>query len=147
MDATAAIEVTGLACAYREHRVLEHVSFSVKEAEIFFIVGGTGVGKTTLLRNMVGLEEPVRGEVRFKGQLFTGADPVERQEVLKTFGMSFQGGALWSSLTLSENVSLPLEEYTRLPIDEIRRIAAFRLSQVGLAGFEDYYPSEISGGM
>jgi phospholipid/cholesterol/gamma-HCH transport system ATP-binding protein len=146
-NAASAIEVKGLACAYQEHKVLEHVSFEVKEAEIFFIVGGTGVGKTTLLRNLVGLERPVHGEVRFKGRSFTGAEPAERQEMLKTFGMSFQGGALWTSLTLSENVSLPLEEYTHLLDDEIERIAAFRLSQVGLAGFEDYYPSEISGGM
>jgi phospholipid/cholesterol/gamma-HCH transport system ATP-binding protein len=147
MDAVPAIEVKGLACAYQEHRVLEGVSFQVRAAEVFFIVGGTGVGKTTLLRNMVGLATPVQGEVKFKGRPFTGAEPAEREEMLKTFGMSFQGGALWSSLTLRENVSLPLEEYTLLPPDEISRIAAFRLSQVGLAGFEDYYPSEISGGM
>jgi phospholipid/cholesterol/gamma-HCH transport system ATP-binding protein len=147
MDATPAIEVSDLACAYEDHRVLEGVSFQVREAEIFFIVGGTGVGKTTLLRNLVGLSTPVQGEVRFKGRSFTAAEPAERQEMLQSFGMSFQGGALWSSLTLTENVSLPLEEYTRLPADEIHRIAAFRLSQVGLAGFEDYYPSEISGGM
>ena len=147
MEPIPAIEVTGLACAYDDRRVLEGVSFRVREAEIFFIVGGTGVGKTTLLRNMVGLAAPVAGEVRFNGRPFTGADPLERGEMLKTFGLSFQGGALWTSLTLSENISLPLEEYTRLPRDEIGRIAAFRLSQVGLAGFEDYYPSEISGGM
>jgi phospholipid/cholesterol/gamma-HCH transport system ATP-binding protein len=147
MDATPAIEVSDLACAYEDYKVLEGVSFSVRSAEIFFIVGGTGVGKTTLLRNMVGLAAPVGGEVKFNGRSFTNADPAERREMLKTFGLSFQGGALWTSLTLSENISLPLEEYTRLPADEISRIAAFRLSQVGLAGFEDYYPSEISGGM
>jgi phospholipid/cholesterol/gamma-HCH transport system ATP-binding protein len=147
MDATPAIEVNGLACAYDDRRVLEGVSFKVRTAEIFFIVGGTGVGKTTLLRNMVGLAAPVQGEVRFNGRSFTNADPAERREMLRTFGLSFQGGALWTSLTLSENIALPLEEYTRLPRDEISRIAAFRLSQVGLAGFEDYFPSEISGGM
>jgi len=147
MDATPAIEVTGLACAYEDYSVLEGVSFRVSHAEIFFIVGGTGVGKTTLLRNLVGLAAPVGGEVRFNGRSFTSADPAERREMLKTFGLSFQGGALWTSLTLSENIALPLEEYTDLPGDEIGRIAAFRLSQVGLAGFEDYYPSEISGGM
>ena len=139
--------MTDLACAYEDRRVLEDVSFKVRTAEIFFIVGATGVGKTTLLRNMVGLATPVQGEVRFNGRSFTGADPAERREMLKTFGLSFQGGALWTSLTLSENIALPLEEYTRLPKDEIVRIAAFRLSQVGLSGFEDYYPSEISGGM
>ena len=147
MDAIPAIEVSDLACVYQDYRVLEGVSFSVRTAEIFFIVGGTGVGKTTLLRNMVGLETPAHGEVRFTGRAFTSADPAERRDMLKTFGLSFQGGALWTSLTLRENIALPLEEYTRLPRDEIGRIAAFRLSQVGLAGFEDYYPSEISGGM
>lgn len=149
MSTTAehAIEVTSLACAYEERRVLEGVSFTVRNAEIFFIVGGTGVGKTTLLRNMVGLATPVHGDVRFHGRSFTGADPRERREMLKTFGLSFQGGALWTSLTLSENIALPLEEYTRLPREEIGRIAAFRLAQVGLGGFEGYYPSEISGGM
>ena len=142
-----AIDVVGLACAYQDRVLLENVSFKVRKAEVFFIVGGTGVGKTTLLRNLVGLATPVAGEVRFNGRSFTGADPAQRREMLKTFGMSFQGGALWTSLTLSENIALPLEEYTRLPKDEIARIAAFRLSQVGLAGFEGYYPSEISGGM
>ncbi len=147
MEAGPAIEVTGLACSYQEFKVLQGVSFTVRTAEIFFIVGPVGVGKTTLLRNMVGLATPVQGEVLFNGRSFTKADTAERREMLKTFGLSFQGGALWSSLTLSENVTLPLEEYTRLPRDEIERIAAFRLAQVGLAGFEDYYPSEISGGM
>lgn len=147
MEPVPAIDVTDLACAYDDRRVLEAVTFRVRAAEIFFIVGGTGVGKTTLLRNMVGLAAPVQGEVRFNGRSFTNADPAERREMLKTFGLSFQGGALWTSLTLRENIGLPLEEYTSLPADEIGRIAAFRLSQVGLAGFEDYYPSEISGGM
>lgn len=142
-----AIEVDRLACAYQDRKVLEGVSFTVREAEIFFIVGGTGVGKTTLLRNLVGLATPVEGSVSFHGRSFTHADAAERRSMLKTFGLSFQGGALWSSLTLSENVSLPLEEYTRLPQEEISRIAGFRLAQVGLGGFEDYYPSEISGGM
>jgi phospholipid/cholesterol/gamma-HCH transport system ATP-binding protein len=146
-DTPSAIDVSGLACSYQDYKVLEGVSFSVGRAEIFFIVGGTGVGKTTLLRNLVGLATPVHGDVRFNGRSFTGADAAERREMLKTFGLSFQGGALWSSLTLRENIALPLEEYTRLPGDEIGRIAAFRLSQVGLKGFEDYYPSEISGGM
>jgi len=147
MEKAPAIEVTDLACAYEDRRVLEKISFKVRTAEIFFVIGATGAGKTTLLRNMVGLATPAQGEVRFNGRPFTGADPAERREMLKTFGLSFQGGALWTSLTLSENIALPLEEYTPLPKDEIGRIAAFRLSQVGLAGFEGYYPSEISGGM
>jgi phospholipid/cholesterol/gamma-HCH transport system ATP-binding protein len=146
-DATPAIEVTGLASGYDDEMVLDGVSFKVNPAEIFFIIGGSGCGKTTLLRNMVGLIRPIRGEVRFGGRKFTDADSASRREMLRTFGMLFQSGALWTSLTLSENIALPLEEYTRLPKDEIRNIAAFKLAQVGLTGFEEHYPSEISGGM
>jgi phospholipid/cholesterol/gamma-HCH transport system ATP-binding protein len=146
-DPAPAIEVKGLACGYADTPVLDGVSFSVRPAEIFFIIGGSGCGKTTLLRNMVGLEKPTRGEVFFNGRSFTNADSGARREMLKTFGMLFQSGALWTSLTLSQNIALPLEEYTRLPRDEIQNIAAFKLAQVGLAGFEEHYPSEISGGM
>jgi phospholipid/cholesterol/gamma-HCH transport system ATP-binding protein len=145
--AAPAIDVRGLTCAHGERVLLDQISFQVQPAEVFFIVGGTGVGKTTLLRNLVGLESPAGGQVSFNGRAFTGAEPAERREMLRTFGMSFQGGALWTSLTLRENVSLPLIEYTPMPPDEVARIASFRLAQVGLKGFEDYYPSEISGGM
>ncbi|HEY4988207.1 MAG TPA: ATP-binding cassette domain-containing protein [Opitutaceae bacterium] len=146
-EPTPAIEVTDLASNYEDQVVLDGVSFRVRPAEIFFIIGGSGCGKTTLLRNMVGLMKPARGEVRFNGRRFTDADAGSRRDMLRTFGMLFQSGALWTSLTLSENIALPLEEYTRLPGDEIRNIAAFKLAQVGLAGFEEHYPSEISGGM
>jgi len=146
-DTPAAIEVKGLECGFDDQVILTDVSFTVRPAEIFFIIGGSGCGKTTLLRNLVGLNRPLKGEVRFDGQPFSEADPASRRAMLKTFGMLFQSGALWTSLTLSENIALPLEEYTHLPPDEIRNIAAFKLAQVGLAGFEEHYPSEISGGM
>jgi phospholipid/cholesterol/gamma-HCH transport system ATP-binding protein len=146
-DAIPGIEVKGLECNYEETTVLKDVSFKVKKSEIFFIIGGSGCGKTTILRNMVGLIRPVAGEVLFNGQSFTNADSANRRNMLKTFGMLFQSGALWTSLTLAENIALPLEEYTHLPADEIRNIAAFKLAQVGLTGFETHYPSEISGGM
>jgi phospholipid/cholesterol/gamma-HCH transport system ATP-binding protein len=146
-NATPAIEVTGLECSYDELVILDGVSFKVSPAEIFFVIGGSGCGKTTLLRSLVGLIKPAKGEIRFNGQPFTDSDSAKRRELLRTFGMLFQSGALWTSLTLSENISLPLEEYTLLPRDEIRRIAAFKLAQVGLSGFEEHYPSEISGGM
>ncbi|HZZ19310.1 MAG TPA: ATP-binding cassette domain-containing protein [Opitutaceae bacterium] len=146
-DAIPAIEVKGLECSYEETTVLKDVSFKVRQGEIFFIIGGSGCGKTTLLRNLVGLIRPVAGEVLFNGRSFTSADSSNRRDMLKTFGMLFQSGALWTSLTLAENIALPLEEYTRLPPDEIRNIAAFKLAQVGLTGFETHYPSEISGGM
>ena len=146
-DSMPAIEVADLACSYDEELVLDGVSFSVRPAEIFFVIGGSGCGKTTLLRNMIGLNTPVRGEVRFNGKSFTSADSKTRRDMLRTFGMLFQSGALWSSLTLGENIALPLEEYTRLPRDEVRNIAAFKLAQVGLAGYEEHFPSELSGGM
>jgi len=147
MTTNAAIDVEHLKCGYDGNVVLEDVSFSVRRGEVFFIIGGSGCGKSTLLRHMVGLHQPLAGKVRFFGQEFHAADPAARRAVLKTFGMLFQSGALWSSLTLRENVALPLEEYTTLTRREIEEIATLKLAQVGLAGFEDYYPAEISGGM
>jgi phospholipid/cholesterol/gamma-HCH transport system ATP-binding protein len=146
-DQGPAIEVTGLQCAYDGRTVLKDVGFTVKRGEVFFIIGGSGCGKSTLLRNLVGLHNPLAGEVRFFGQSFTAADLGARRALLKTFGVLYQGGALWSSLTLRENVALPLEEHTELSPREIAELTSLKLAQVGLSGFEDYYPAEISGGM
>jgi phospholipid/cholesterol/gamma-HCH transport system ATP-binding protein len=142
-----AIAVENLKCGYARDVVLNDVSFTVAPGEIFFIIGGSGCGKSTLLRNLVGLNQPLGGMVKFFGESFTDADTRRRRELLKRFGMLFQGGALWTSLTLRENVSLPLEEYTSLSRREISEIATLKLAQVGLGGFEDYFPAEISGGM
>jgi phospholipid/cholesterol/gamma-HCH transport system ATP-binding protein len=142
-----AIEVEHLRAGYEGDVVLQDVSFTVPVGEIFFIIGGSGCGKSTLLRHMVGLHPLMGGSVKFFGQSFTHADATRRRAMLKTFGMLFQGGALWSSLTLRENVALPLEEYTALSRREINDITAMKLAQVGLEGFEDYFPAEISGGM
>ena len=142
-----AIEVTGLSAGYEDRIVLENVSFTVSRGEIFFIIGGSGCGKTTLLRHVVGLRPPLSGSVRFLGQPFSDANRAERRRLLRSFGMLFQSGALFTSLTLRQNVALPLQEYTRLSKKEINQIATFKLAQVGLAGFEDYFPAEISGGM
>jgi phospholipid/cholesterol/gamma-HCH transport system ATP-binding protein len=142
-----AVDVKGLECAYEDKIILKNVSFSVRLGEAFFIIGGSGCGKSTLLRNLVGLNQPMAGSVEFFGRPFSTAGLEERREQLKTFGMLFQSGALWSSLTLRQNVALPLEEHTPLSRREIDEIAALKLAQVGLNGFEDYYPSEISGGM
>lgn len=142
-----AIEVTGLSCGYAGEHVLKDVSFTVGRGEVFFIIGGSGCGKSTLLRNMIGLHKPLAGTVKFLGQSFTEADLTARRSLLKTFGVLYQGGALWSSLSLRQNVSLPLEEHTTLSPREIAELACLKLAQVGLTGFEDYYPSEISGGM
>ncbi len=142
-----AIEVDKLRAGYDGDVVLQDVTFSVACGEVFFIIGGSGCGKSTLLRHLVGLNHLMAGTVKFFGQPFTDAAQADRRALLKTFGMLFQGGALWSSLTLRENVALPLEEYTPLSKREINEIATLKLAQVGLGGFEDYFPAEISGGM
>ena len=142
-----AIEVEGLEARYEDRVILEHVSFAVKRGEIFFVIGGSGCGKSTLLRNLVGLNQPAQGTVRFFGRDFTHAAPAERKALLRTFGILYQGGALWSSMTVGENVALPLELYTRLGRRERDEVVALKLAQVGLAGYGDYFPSELSGGM
>ena len=142
-----AIEVSNLTCGYDGNVVLQDVSFTVPRGEIFFVIGGSGCGKSTLLRNLIGLYHPLAGRVRFQGRSFTDADLGTRRNLLKTFGVLYQGGALWSSLTLRQNVALPLEEHTELSAREIAELSSLKLAQVGLTGFEDYYPSEISGGM
>ncbi len=142
-----AIELQDVVCGYGERVVLEGITFAVKRAEIFFIIGGSGCGKSTLLRHMIGLSQPSRGSVRYFGRDFTRATAGERQELLRSFGVLYQSGALWSSMTLRENVALPLELLTDLDQREREQIVSLKLAQVGLAGYEDYYPSDISGGM
>jgi phospholipid/cholesterol/gamma-HCH transport system ATP-binding protein len=141
------IEVEHLECGYDGTVVLKDINFSVGRGEVFFIIGGSGCGKSTLLRHLVGLSQPTQGTVRFFGRPFSDADLATRRLQLKSFGMLFQSGALWTSLTLRENVALPLEEHTTLSRREIAEIATLKLAQVGLGGFEDHYPAEISGGM
>lgn len=142
-----AIDVRGLTCGYEGNVVLKDVTFQVGRGEIFFIIGGSGCGKSTLLKHLIGLHRPMAGEVHFFGENFTKADTAKRKEFLKRFGVLYQSAALWSSLTLHENVSLPLEEYTQLTKRERNELVALKLAQVGLAGYEEYYPAEISGGM
>lgn len=142
-----AIEVDRLTCRYGRNTVLEQVSFAVKSGEIFFIIGGSGCGKSTLLRHLVGLHQPAHGGVKYFGRDFTHAPARERQVLLRNFGVLYQGGALWSSMTLRENVALPLELLTEIGRREREEIVALKLAQVGLAGYEDYFPAEISGGM
>ncbi len=144
---TPAIDVSHLSCGYNNMPVLKDINFSVNPGEVFFIIGGSGCGKSTLLRNLIGINQPMSGDVHFFGQRIDHSDAVTRRERLKTFGVLYQSSALWSSFTLRENVSLPLEEYTTLNQREIAEISTLKLAQVGLTGFEDYYPSEISGGM
>jgi phospholipid/cholesterol/gamma-HCH transport system ATP-binding protein len=141
------IEVKNLTCGYDETVVLREVSFAVHSREVLFVIGGSGCGKSTLLRCMIGLLKPLRGEVAYFGKSFTAADAGQRREILKTFGVLYQNSALWSSMTLAENVSLPLEEHTTLTAADRQEVVALKLAQVGLSGFEDLYPSELSGGM
>jgi phospholipid/cholesterol/gamma-HCH transport system ATP-binding protein len=147
MTAEARIEVCQLTMAYGE-RVIQHdLSFTVNRGDIFVIMGGSGCGKSTLLRHMIGLNEPARGDVLYDGQSFWAAEPAEREKMMRRFGVLYQSGALWSSMTLAENVALSLGEYTSLSTVQIDELVSLKLALVGLAGFEEFYPSEISGGM
>jgi phospholipid/cholesterol/gamma-HCH transport system ATP-binding protein len=145
--AAPAVEVEELECHYGDTVILTGVTFAVREGELFFIIGGSGCGKTTLLRHLIGLLKPATGTVRYFGENFTDADVTTRRSLLKTFGVLYQSAALWSSMTLRENVALPLEQYTTLSRRERDEVVALKLGQVGLAGFEDYFPAELSGGM
>jgi len=133
--------------AYGDHVVMRDLNFEIGRGDIFIIMGGSGCGKSTLMRHLLGLEEPAKGEVYFGSQNFTAADRSERNVVLRRLGVMYQGGALFSSMTLAENIALPLTLYTDLSPAQIRVNATYKLALVGLAGFEDFYPSEISGGM
>lgn len=144
---TPAIAVENLECGYDGCVLLHDVSFTVAPGELFFVIGGSGCGKSTLLKHLVGLQRPTAGTIRYFGESFNDAEPSRRRELLRTFGVLYQNSALWSSLTLRENITLPLEEYTSLNKRERNELAALRLAQVQLTGYEDFYPSEISGGM
>lgn len=141
------IVVRDLTMAYDEFVIQRDLHFSVQRGDIFAIIGGSGSGKSTLLRHLIGLKRPARGAVYYEGVDFWAASEAEQETMKRRFGVLFQQGALWSSLTLAENIALPLAEYTALRPTEIRQVVALKLALVGLAGFEDFYPAEISGGM
>jgi phospholipid/cholesterol/gamma-HCH transport system ATP-binding protein len=147
MDPAVAITVRDLTMAYGDFVLQRDLDFSVGTGDIFVIMGGSGCGKSTLLRHLIGLKEPAKGEILYGAESYTSADPARRVEMLRRIGVLYQSGALWSSMTLAENVALPLGEFTDLSPEEIREVSALKLALVGLAGFEDYYPSDISGGM
>lgn len=133
--------------AYGTFVIQRDLNFTVNRGDIFIIMGGSGCGKSTLLRHMVGLKEPAKGKVLYGDKSFWDSDLPGRKDIMKRFGILYQSGALWSSMTLAENVALPLGEYTSLSRAEMKELVSLKLSLVGLAGFEEYYPSEISGGM
>ncbi|MBT63138.1 MAG: polyamine ABC transporter ATP-binding protein [Puniceicoccaceae bacterium] len=143
---STAITVKNLTMAYGDYIVMRSLNFTAQRSEIKVIIGGSGCGKSTLLKHLVGLEKAASGEIFYEDQRFH-PDSAEAAQIRRQFGVSFQSGALWSSMTLQENVALPLEQYTQLSASEIRDLVEFKLSLVGLAGFGHRYPSELSGGM
>ena len=147
MDEGAIIEVRGLTAAYGDEVILRDISFTVKRGEVFVILGGSGSGKSTLLKHLIGLYRLAAGEVLIDGGDLARADGAERQRILRRFGVAYQSGALFGSMTLSENVSLPIEEFTRLPFTAREVISWMKLKLVGLEGFGDHLPAEVSGGM
>ncbi len=141
------ITVRNLTLAYGAFVVQQDLNFAVDRGDIFVIMGASGCGKSTLLRHLIGLQAPARGEILFGSDSLWRVNDTRREALLRRTGVLFQSGALWSSMTLVENVALPLAEFTALSPREIGQIARLKLSLVGLSGFEDYYPSELSGGM
>jgi len=141
------ITARDLELRYGSYLVMHDVSFTVRRGDVFAIMGGSGCGKSTLLKALIGLKAPAAGNIRFGGDGLTLADPAQRDVLARQFGVLFQFGALWSSLTLLENVSLPMEELTSLGRREIRELAELKLALVGLVNFLDFYPDQISGGM
>jgi len=141
------IIVEDLTMAYGSYVLQRDLTFTVNRGDIFIIMGGSGCGKSTLLRHLVGLKQPAKGRVMYGATSFWDADPAERDRLMHRVGILYQSGALWSSMTLAENIAMPLKEYTSLSPAEIKDIVSLKLALVGLSGFDDYYPSEISGGM
>jgi phospholipid/cholesterol/gamma-HCH transport system ATP-binding protein len=127
--------------------ILHGITFDVQRGETLVILGGSGSGKSTLLRTLVGLEKPTSGEVWIRGKNFSAISDAERDEIRRRLGMSFQGGALFGSMTVGENVALPLREHTKLEPSTVEIMVRLKLDQVGLSGFQDYLPSQLSGGM
>jgi len=146
-DGPPPITVKNLTMAYGNFVLMRDINFTVNHGDIFIIMGGSGSGKSTLLRHMLGLIEPAKGEVWYGDFNFSKGELQQREEMLRHFGVLYQSGALWSSMTLAENVGLPLGEFTDLSDEEIHEVASLKLALVGLKGFEGYYPSQISGGM
>lgn len=149
MDSTMqpVIEVRDLDLGYNDYTVMRNLSFSVNKGDIFIVMGVNGCGKSTLLKSLIGLKAPTKGKVLYYGKSFWDEDEIGQQNIMRRFGVLYQGGALWSSLTVGENVALPLQLYTKLSYQQIQEVVALKLSLVGLEGYGDFFPSGISGGM
>ena len=144
---TGHIVAKDITIAYGDFVVQRDLNFTVNRGDIFIIMGGSGCGKSTLMKVMIGLKEPARGDIHYEDVPFWASGEDAREAMKRKFGTLFQSGALWSSMTLAENIGLALKQYTPLSEAEIRDVVDYKLMLVGLAGFEDYYPNEISGGM
>jgi phospholipid/cholesterol/gamma-HCH transport system ATP-binding protein len=141
------IEVRDLTMAFGDNVLQRNLNFTIGRGDVFIIMGGSGCGKSTLLNHMLGLIEPAAGQVILNGRSLWDLEQDDRDLVLRRVGVLYQSGALWSSMTLEENVALPLGEYTDLTPRQIHELVQLKLALVGLSGFEDYFPSQISGGM
>ena len=141
------ISVRNLEIAYGSFVIQRDLSFDISEGEVFIIMGGSGCGKSTLLRHLIGLKEPSKGEIFIRGENFWAADAKQKANIMNSMGVLYQSGALWSSMTLAENVAIPLNRNKKLNKNEVNEIVSLKLALVGLAGYEKFYPSEISGGM
>jgi phospholipid/cholesterol/gamma-HCH transport system ATP-binding protein len=141
------LSVIDLTMSYGDFILQQNINFTVERGDIFIIMGGSGCGKSTLLRQLIGLKRPARGKVLYGDFDFWAADPNQRDLIMQRAGVLYQSGALWSSMTLAENIALPLQRYTRLEEAVIRELVEFKLSLVGLYEFADFYPAELSGGM
>jgi phospholipid/cholesterol/gamma-HCH transport system ATP-binding protein len=146
-EPTPTIEVSGLEMGYGAYILMRDINFKVMKGQVMVIMGGSGCGKSTLLKYMIGLKPVEKGDILYNGQSFAKASEAEQETVQRSFGVLYQQGALWSARTLAENVALPLEMYTDLKARELREVVSIKLALVGLKGFEEFYPSEISGGM
>ena len=142
-----AVEVKDLTAKYGERMILDHISFTVPKGEIVTILGGSGCGKSTLLKHIIGLYKPFSGDIFLNGKSIVHADEEEKRSIMQSFGVAYQGGALFRSYTVEENVALPLEEYTLLSREEIRQKVREKLKMVNLDGFEHLMPTDLSGGM
>lgn len=147
MNSQNVLSVIDLSSAYGDFVLLKNITFTVKRGDIFIIMGGSGCGKSTLLRHLIGLKQPAAGRVLYGDIDFWAGVEEDRQQILRRAGVLYQSGALWSSMTLAENVALPLQRYTDLRQSTIRELVEFKLSLVDLAGFGNFYPAKLSGGM
>ena len=147
MKSPVEIAVSDLTIAYGDFVLLKNVSFEVNKGDVFIIMGASGGGKSSLLRVLTGLVPAARGKIVIGGVNFTAADELQRQQIMQKCGILYQSGALFSSMTLAENIAMPLKQYTNYSDKMISELVSLKLALVGLTGFEDFYPSEISGGM